>query len=49
MYVIRRGFLDGYHGAVLCGLGAWAVFLKYAKIWNLERIEGEAAEEKRRG
>ncbi len=37
MYVLRRGFLDGYHGLVLCGLSAFSVFLKYAKLWNLER------------
>ena len=24
-------------GAVLCGLGAFSVFTKYAKLWNLER------------
>lgn len=37
MYVLRLGFLDGYHGAVLCGLGAFSVFTKYAKLWNIER------------
>jgi glycosyltransferase involved in cell wall biosynthesis len=37
MYILRRGFLDGYHGAVLCGLGAFSVFMKYAKLWNLQR------------
>lgn len=37
MYFVRRGFLDGYHGAVLCGLAAFSVFTKYAKLWNLER------------
>ncbi len=37
MYIWRMGFLDGYHGAVLCGLSAFSVFLKYAKIWNLQR------------
>ena len=37
MYILRQGFRDGYHGAVLCGLGAFAVFTKYAKLWNLER------------
>lgn len=41
MYVIRGGFLDGYHGAVLCGLGAMSVFTKYAKLWNLERLARE--------
>lgn len=38
MYVLRRGFLDGYHGAVLCGLAAFSVFTKYAKLWNLQRL-----------
>ena len=37
MYVIRLGFLDGYHGAVLCGLSAFHVFTKYAKLWNIDR------------
>jgi len=37
MYVVRRGFLDGVHGAVLCGLAAFSVFTKYAKLWDLER------------
>lgn len=37
MYVARQGFRDGYHGAVLCGLGAFSVFTKYAKLWNLQR------------
>lgn len=41
MFVIRHGFLDGYHGAVLCGLGAFSVFMKYAKLWNIERIARE--------
>ncbi len=41
MYVLRRGFLDGRHGLVLCGLAAFSVFTKYAKVWNLTR---EAAE-----
>ncbi|GMW00051.1 MAG: beta 1,4 glucosyltransferase [Candidatus Hydrogenedentota bacterium] len=38
MFVLRRGFLDGYHGAVLCGLAAFSVFTKYAKVWNLNRL-----------
>lgn len=35
MYVLRQGFRDGYHGAVLCGLAACSVFTKYAKLWHL--------------
>jgi glycosyltransferase involved in cell wall biosynthesis len=38
MYLVRQGFRDGYHGAVLCGLGAFSVFTKYAKLWNLHRL-----------
>jgi len=37
MYVLQQGFRDGYHGIVLCGLGAFSVFTKYAKLWNIER------------
>ncbi len=41
MYVIRRGLLDGYHGAVLSMLGAFSVFMKYAKLWRLEKSDSE--------
>lgn len=33
-YVLRRGFLDGWHGLVLCGLSAFHSFVKYARIWE---------------
>ncbi len=42
MYIVRLGILDGYHGAVLCGLSAFSVFLKYAKLWDLERKARES-------
>jgi glycosyltransferase involved in cell wall biosynthesis len=35
MYVARAGFLDGIHGLVLAMLGAFSVFLKYAKLWEM--------------
>lgn len=38
MYVIRRGFLDGLHGFVLCVLSACYVFTKYAKLWQVQRL-----------
>lgn len=44
MYVLNQGFRDGYRGLVLCGLGAFSVFTKYAKLWNLERLEREKEE-----
>ena len=37
MYLLQRGFLDGYAGLVLCLLSAFSVFLKYSKAWELKR------------
>ena len=34
-YVLKRGFLDGYEGLVICALSSQAVFLKYAKLRQL--------------
>ena len=39
MYLLRQGFRDGRHGLVLSGLGAFSVFIKYAKLWNIVREE----------
>lgn len=33
-YVLRLGFLDGRAGFIVCGLAAFSVFLKYAKLWE---------------
>ena len=41
MYFLRLGFLDGYHGLVLCSLSAFSVFTKYAKLWDLGRLEAQ--------
>jgi glycosyltransferase involved in cell wall biosynthesis len=35
-YVLRRGFLDGTPGLVISLVNAWGVFLKYAKVWEIE-------------
>ena len=35
MFFIRRGFLDGFPGLVLCLLATMSVFMKYAKLWRL--------------
>jgi glycosyltransferase involved in cell wall biosynthesis len=34
-YVLRRGFLDGTAGLTLSAVNAYAVFLKFAKLWEL--------------
>jgi (heptosyl)LPS beta-1,4-glucosyltransferase len=37
MYLLQLGVLDGWRGAVLCGLAAASVFLKYARLWERSR------------
>ncbi len=37
MYVAKLGFLEGRAGFVVAVTGAFYVFLKYAKLWDLER------------
>jgi len=38
-YVLRLGILDGIPGAIAAYLAVYGVFLKYAKLWDLERKE----------
>ncbi len=38
-YVLRGGWRDGAHGAVLAALGAASVLAKYARLWELSREE----------
>lgn len=37
MFIVQRGFLDGWRGLVLSGFGAFYVFLKYSKLMELSR------------
>jgi glycosyltransferase involved in cell wall biosynthesis len=39
-YVLRRGFLDGTVGLLISCINAYAVLLKFAKLWELQRIPG---------
>ena len=36
-YLLRRGFLDGSAGLLISIVNAYSVFLKFAKLWELER------------
>jgi (heptosyl)LPS beta-1,4-glucosyltransferase len=36
LYVLRRGFLDGYPGLMVCGITAFYTFLKDIKLWGLQ-------------
>src|SRR6059036_778682 len=42
MYVLRLGFLEGLHGLVLSMLGAFTVYLKYARLWEMRVLRGKA-------
>lgn len=36
-YILQLGLLEGWRGLLLCGLAGVSVFLKYARLWDLER------------
>ncbi|MBI5464270.1 MAG: glycosyltransferase family 2 protein [Ignavibacteriales bacterium] len=48
MYVLKRGFLDGVQGFILCVLSSCYVFTKYAKHWELSSLEYEVMHDNRR-
>lgn len=35
MYILKRGFLDGYYGFVICSLSGFATFIKFVKAIHL--------------
>jgi hypothetical protein len=39
MYIVQRGFLDGWRGFVLAVLYAEYVFLRMAKVWEARRAQ----------
>ncbi len=41
-YVLKLGFLDGYPGLIISVSAAYSVFLKWAKLWELESGEKAA-------
>ena len=43
-YVLRRGALDGGAGLVISLVNAYGVFLKFAKLWEMERIAGRKSQ-----
>ncbi len=36
-YILRRGFAEGVPGLIISAMGAWYVFLKFAKLWDATR------------
>lgn len=45
MFFVKQGYRDGLRGLVLCGLAAFSVFTKYAKLWDLERRDAGATQD----
>jgi glycosyltransferase involved in cell wall biosynthesis len=43
MYLLKLGFLEGTHGVVLSMLGAFTVYLKHARLWEMQRVAAAAA------
>lgn len=41
-YVLKRGFLDGRIGAVICSMAAYSVFMKYARLYERQLQEQES-------
>ena len=46
-YFLRLGFLDGYPGFVLAVLGAFYVFTRYTKMWQMQNAERIAQQTQR--
>jgi glycosyltransferase involved in cell wall biosynthesis len=40
-YLLRRGFLDGTAGLIISLMNSYSVFLKFAKLWELQRARIE--------
>ncbi len=38
-YVWKRGFLDGLPGFIIAVGAAYSVFLKWAKLWEMQKIK----------
>jgi len=38
-YILKRGFLDGFEGFVLSVMASYYTFLKYLKLWEMEKNE----------
>ncbi len=39
-YFLEAGFRDGVRGLLVCGLQAYGVFLKWARLWEMQRTRG---------
>ncbi len=42
-YILKRGFMDGLPGYIVAKSQAYSVFIKYAKLWELQTQAGKEA------
>lgn len=38
-YIVKRGFMDGLPGFIISVGAAYSIFLKFAKLWEMERVQ----------
>ena len=43
MFILKQGFREGAVGLIMASMGAFYVFLKYAKLWELQQKEWKDA------
>ncbi|MEW6443387.1 MAG: glycosyltransferase family 2 protein [bacterium] len=41
-YLLRRGFADGFYGLVVSAFSSFYVFVKYAKLYELQKLESRS-------
>ena len=46
-YFLKRGLMDGMQGFIIAAVSAYGVFMKYAKLWELEFQLGPPRAEKK--
>lgn len=39
IYILKLGFLDGFNGLIISTMTAWGTYLKYKKLYNLNKRE----------
>jgi len=39
MYFVKRGYMDGFTGLVVCFISSIYLFVLYAKLWESQRLE----------
>ena len=40
-YILKRGFLDGLPGFIISVGASYSIFLKFAKLWEIEKLESK--------